>query len=345
MDIDTLRSLPNWPRSLGEPEVNGQLRVGVEDFRVEEIPLLEPSGEGSHMWLQVEKRGANTDWVAGQLAIKAACSVRDVGFAGMKDRHAVTTQWFSLPASKLEPEQWLDCDIPDVRVLKAVPHPRKLKRGVLRGNRFSLVVRGLEGNVKGLQGRLEQLKTRGLPNYFGPQRFGHGGNNVWRAARWLSEGGRLPRAKRSIYLSAARSFLFNEVLAERVRQDHWNALLDGEVVVLDGSHSVFVAALPNAELEQRCSEFDLHPSGPLPGDSSFGPERVAAEFESSVLEPYTSLIDGLKNARVNGSRRSLRLRPNDLEWVLEKDHLAIRFSLPPGAYATTVIDELVSTQN
>jgi len=344
MDSDSLHTLPDWPGFLGTPEVKGRLRVRLEDFRVEEIPQFEPSGEGSHLWLQVEKRGANTDWVAGQLASQAKCAARDVGFAGMKDRHAVTTQWFSLPASQLQPEHWRDWDIPDTRILKTSLHQKKLKRGVLKGNRFSLVVRDLVGETGALQQRLEKMKSRGLPNYFGPQRFGHNGSNVWRAARWLDKGGRLARAKRSIYLSAVRSFLFNEVLAERVRLKQWDRLIDGDVVSLDGSHSVFVAALPDADLEKRCQEFDLHPTGPMPGDSPFGPEREAAELESRLLERYTDLIEGLRKARVDASRRSLRLCLGDLDWELQDDRLSIGFTLPPGAYATTVVDELVSTR-
>lgn len=343
--LDLLRELPGWPRFLGEPIAHGRLKAQPEDFRVDEIPQVLPGGEGSHLWLHIEKRGANTDWVAGQLASRASCSARDVGFAGMKDRHAVTTQWFSLPGANVSPGEWRNWDIEGVRILDASLHTKKLKRGVLKGNRFRLAVRELAGDTSDLEQRLEQIKSRGLPNYFGPQRFGHGGNNVWRAARWLRDGGRLNRSKRSLYLSAVRSFLFNEVLAERVRLQNWDQLLDGDVVALDGSHSVFVARLPDAELEQRCKVFDLHPTGPLPGDAPFAAEREAAELEARILEPHAGLIDGLRKARVDASRRSLRLCPFEMEWELQGNRLSIGFSLPPGAYATTVIGELVCDLN
>lgn len=337
--------LPEWPRSLGAPLASGLLRSSIEDFKVEELALLPPSGEGSHMWLLVQKSGANTDWVAGQLARAAGCSARNVGYAGMKDRHAVTTQWFSIPVPPGEEARWNEWVIPDVIILQGVRHQKKLKRGVLKGNRFTIVIRNLQGDLEELNQRLEHVRTRGVPNYFGPQRFGHGGDNVWRGARMLIEGGRLPRAKRSIYLSAVRSFLFNQVLAERVKQNTWDSLLDGEVVVLNGTRSVFLCDQSDVELPRRCHDFDIHPTGPLPGDAGFEAHSDAAALEHAVLEPYRELIAALRSARVEADRRSLRLRVTELEWNIDAGCLELRFALPPGAYATTVIDELVETAN
>jgi tRNA pseudouridine13 synthase len=187
-------SLPDWPRVSESKPVTASIRVRNEDFCVEEMPRTLPDGEGSHWWLWVEKNGANTDWVAGQLAQLAGCQAREAGYAGLKDRHALT------------------------RILEATRSRRKIQRGALEGNRFRIVVRDLEGCTEALDDTLRLISEQGVPNYFGPQRFGFDGQNVTRAAIWLASPRRLSRQKRSLYLSAIRSFLFNQVLAERVRQ-------------------------------------------------------------------------------------------------------------------------------
>ncbi len=342
-------ALPEWPYALGKPAVSGQLRFHPDDFQVEELPAVEPSGEGSHLWLWVEKTGANTDWVAGQLARAAGCSPRDAGFAGMKDRHAVTRQWFSLPWA----ENWAATDtgcpaeldaaeIEGVRILHSSRHEKKLRRGVLRGNRFRIRLRELQGDMDSLEPRLSQIVSLGVPNYFGPQRFGFGGANVERAVHWLQQGGRLPRAKRSIYLSALRSFLFNQVLAERVKEGNWNSLLTGELAMLDGTHSIFLCDPLDEILQQRCQDFDLHPTGPMPGRGGMGNHDAALALEQAVLAPYTECIDSLAGFGVDAERRSLRLRVKELNWELEQDTIQVEFSLPAGAYATVVLRELIN---
>jgi len=310
---------------------------------VEELPKHTPSGEGSHLWLEVEKRNSNTTWVAAQLARAAGCAVGDVGYAGMKDRHALTTQWFSVPVPSggaCRPDEWC---IPDVRVKRAVQHRKKLKRGSLKGNRFSIVVRNLKGELDDLAPRLTRIRRSGLPNYFGPQRFGHSGNNVRLGARWLLNGGRLPRAKQGIYLSAVRGFLFNQVLAHRLEQGNWDQLLNGDVVMLDGTRSVFICDQSDPELPNRCRQGDIHPTGPLAGNGGCSPQAEAAALEDAVLGEHQDLVDALRRARLHADRRSLRLLVRHLEWEISGDRLLLAFQLPPGAYATTVIDELVLT--
>ena len=338
-------NVPLWPRFLGTPQARGKLRTHVEDFRVEELPLFLPTGEGNHLWLFVEKRGANTDWIAQELAKAAGVSPRDVGYAGMKDRHAVTRQWFSMPVPAKSELNWQEWNIPDATIVEAHRHAKKLQRGVLKGNRFEIVIRELHGEREELDRRLEAVRERGLPNYFGAQRFGFSGGNVREAVRSLSGGRRLPHAKRSIYLSALRGFLFNHVLAQRVREDSWDQLLDGEVAMLDGTHSVFHCELPDEDLTRRCKLFDLHPTGPLPGDNGMLPKGRVAELENGILSPFDEIVALLRNARVDADRRSLRVRPHDFSWEWAKDSqedvIQLKFTLPPGAYATTVMDEIV----
>ena len=170
--IRQMSALPEWPHFLGAPETTGVIRSCPEDFVVEEIPRINPEGEGSHLWLWVEKRAANTDWVARELAKVAGCPHRDVGYAGLKDRHAVTRQWFSVPASDDTEQRFANTTIEGVNVLECRRHTRKLKRGTLDGNRFQLVIRQLQGGVEQTGQRLKDIRTSGVPNYFGPQRFG-----------------------------------------------------------------------------------------------------------------------------------------------------------------------------
>lgn len=332
-------------RMLEPPLLSGTLRAEAEDFRVEELPLVEPTGEGAHLWLEIEKRGANTAWVAGRLAEAARAPAREVGYAGMKDRHAVTRQWFSVGLQQAADADWEGWDIPGVRILRAARNPRKLRRGALRGNRFALRVRILEGGPDDLPVRIEALRRSGVPNYFGPQRFGHGGGNLARGLAWLSGGGRASRSDRSLWLSAVRSGLFNAVLSERLRRGDWDRLLDGEVAQLDGRRSTFVCQLPDADLEARCAAHDLHPTGPLPGAPGRAnrPERQAAELEAGMLAPHQDTLAALTARRVEADRRALRVLPAELQGELEDGVLSLSFSLPPGAYATAVLRELVCT--
>ncbi len=335
-------SLPDWSRVLGTPAVHGQIRSEPEDFCVEELPLITPEGEGNHLWLEVRKSNANTDWVARQLAALAGVPGRDVGYAGMKDRHGITSQWFSIGLQEARDSAWENWELPDAVILQAHLHSRKLKRGALRGNRFRIAVRNLQGETDDLEHRLLQVAKSGVPNYFGPQRFGHEGRNVAHGVRWLEHRGRLPRNKKSIYLSAVRSFLFNAVVAKRVDMGTWNRMIDGDVASLDGSHSGFACQMPDPELERRCEEFDIHPSGPLPGNDGKQPERQAAGIEGEVLEAYSSLVAGLSKAGLKAARRPLRVLPASMQWEHAGSSLMLEFDLPPGAYATSVLRELVT---
>ena len=189
------------------------------------------------------------------------------------------------------------------------------------------------------------MYKRQAPNYFGPQRFGFNGKNVERGVRWLEQGGRLPRNRRSIYISAVRSFLFNQVLSKRVTDESWDRILDGELAMLNGSHSLFICAMPDAELDRRCAEFDIHPSGPLPGKEGLLPDREAARLELNLMEEHAGLVESLKTAGLKADRRALRVLPGKLEWQLTDDQLTLVFNLPAGAYATSILRELIHYEN
>jgi tRNA pseudouridine13 synthase len=342
---ETAGPLPDWAFVDGKPAARGVIRSSLEDFRVEEIPVIAPSGEGNHLWLEVEKRGANTNWVAAQLARAAGVTGRDVGYAGMKDRHGVTRQWFSIGLQEAENDDWQSWSIADTAILGGTRHQRKLQRGTLAGNRFRLVVRRVDGDRDELAGRLERVREQGVPNYFGPQRFGHQGRNIPQAAAWLEKGGRIPRNRRSIYLSSIRSFLFNEVLSARVAGGNWNRIVAGDIAMLDGSRSTFHCDDADKDLDERCSAFDIHPTGPLPGAGGKQPRDEAEFLEQRVLAGHRPLIEGLARKGVEASRRSLRLRPAGLEWERDGDALALAFELSPGGYATSVLRELLQSDD
>lgn len=336
------RGLPGWQHTLGDPVVNAVIRTQPEDFQVQEIPLIEPCGEGVHLWVELEKRGANSNWVAAQLSAASGAALRDVGFAGLKDRHAVTTQWFSVSLQEASRPDWKNWSIPGTKIIRASHHSRKLKRGALKGNRFKIVLRNLSGDIASLEPRLKAIRSQGVPNYFGPQRFGFNGANLERGIHWLTQGGRLSRNKRSIYISAVRSFLFNQLLSKRVADRSWNRILDGEVAMLAGSRSLFACDMPDAKLSTRCSDFDIHPTGPLPGRGGIYPLRRAGKLEAEALEDHVTVIEALQKAGARADRRALRLLTDNLCWEWGEEVLTLNFELAAGAYATSLLSELVS---
>jgi len=330
------------PLAFGEPLLRADIRTTPEDFQVDELPAFEPSGEGEHLLLTVRKRGANTVHVAKLLAKWAGLPEMGVSFAGMKDRHAVTTQRFSVHLPKRIAPDIAALASDEVEVLEATWHNRKLQRGALAGNRFRLVLRNVLGDHKAIDERLSLIAARGLPNWFGEQRFGRDGGNV-PAALAMFGGRRMRPDQRSLLLSAARSALFNQVLAERVAQGTWDTPLDGEVWMLDGSRSVFGPEPWTDLLADRLGRFDIHPSGPLWGEGELRSSGAAAALELGAIsdEQSLQLRAGLEAARLKQERRALRLRPANLQhrW-LENDVLELTFALPPGCYATAVLHEL-----
>lgn len=330
------------PRAYGTPPLIAELRRTPEDFRVDEVLGYEADGEGEHALLWVEKQGANTDWVAKELARFAGIAPLNVGYAGMKDRHAVTRQAFTVQlAGKPDPD-WSAFPHAEVKVLSATRHARKLKRGALRGNRFVLVLRDVRGDRARAEDVLNAIATRGVPNYFGEQRFGREGGNVAQA-RAMFAGRRVDRDKRSILLSAARSHIFNGVLAARVDRDVWDKPLDGEIWSLAGSRSWFGPEPFDDKLAARLAEGDIHPSGALWGQGEPPTSAAAGQLERDVAAQYTDLTDGLSAARMDQERRPLRLLPKDLRWRwLDDETLELAFELPAGAYATVVVRELIA---
>lgn len=317
------------------------IRLQPEHFRVDELLPFEASGEGGHAMLQIEKTDSNTDWVARQLAQFAGVDDVAIGYAGQKDRHAVTTQWFSINLEGHDEPDWSTFVADDCRILTICRHNKKLKRGALLGNQFNLILTGLQGTQQAWQQSLETIQAQGVPNYFGEQRFGHHGANLDKAQRWF-ESGIKPRKRqqRSMILSAARSWLFNLVLSERVKQGNWQQWLAGDAMQLDGSHSVFVPEAEDKAISHRLAAFDIHPTGPLWGRGSTQNQADSQFFEQAVLADWQSWRQGLEQAGLKQERRALRVLPNAMRWQFDADTLALSFSLPAGSYATAVLREL-----
>lgn len=312
----------DWPRALGGAAITADFRSEPEDFVVDELaaPL---EGEGEHVYLHIRKRGANTGYVAQQLAQLAGVQSNDVGFFGLKDRHAVTTQWFSVwLAQKPEPD-WKRLENEEVQVLQHFRGQRKLRRGEHLGNRFEIRLRNVQGDRAAAEAVLERIAT-GVPNYFGEQRFGHEGGNLNLVETMLAEQAagkrrRTPRNQKAFAMSAARSWLFNQVLARRIEQGNWQVALEGEP--------------------------EPTPTGPLWGRGRNLAADAQLKLESEAMEPWKPWCDWLEHCGLSQERRGLVLQPEGFQYLWQGDDLTVTFALPPGTFATALLREVAELVN
>lgn len=336
----------DWPVSGGQRVGSGQLKTAPEDFQVNEQlwPELEAqaltgpgipavvSGAGEHLCLRLQKTGDNTEYVARELALLAECRGFDVSFCGMKDRHAVTTQWFSLyrPGREADDAGLMSRITERWPVLAAVRSPRKLRRGDHQGNGFVIRLRGVSGSRAEIDERLSRLAEEGAPNYFGPQRFGHQGANLEKAvgidpSRMNRKRGRAGRSasKNVLYFSAARSWLFNQVLACRVLSGNWNVLMSGE---------------PDSDCQV--------PTGPLWGDGGTLATGEQEQLERGVVAASPELEKLFMATRMRPERRPLVVHPQRFTWQwLDASTLSLQFTLLPGHYATTVLGDIFELED
>ena len=318
-------TLPPWPNAYPVSGASAILKRLNEDFQVTELPLQLPCGEGEHLWLDVEKTGANTAFVAQQLAEAAGVEERDVGYAGLKDRHAITRQWFSIYLPKGETPDLTLTRHPEFKVLGQRRHVKKLRPGDLQGNRFRIVLREVAGDARARQAveaNLQAVASQGVPNYFGAQRFGFEGGNVELGRAMLAREIRVRNPKKKgLYLSAVRSFVFNEVLALRIQQGLWGKSLPGDVMDEAG-----------------------RPTGPLWGRGRVSSSEQAQALENGVAERHSTLCDGMEHAGLDQERRALVASPVDMSWEWPHDQqLVLSFCLPAGNYATAVLNEILRT--
>lgn len=330
------------PQASGQALGTAVLKAVAEDFQVDEVLDIPLSGQGEHLWLWVEKRKLNTEEAARRLARAAGVPARAISYAGLKDRQALTRQWFSLHLpGKADPDLSRAEDA-NLRVLKQMRHQRKLQRGAHSSNGFTLRLTQLAADHQAVDARLAQLKANGVPNYFGTQRFGHAGGNVHDALAW-AERQALPEQRnvRSRLLSAGRSYLFNQVLAARVADGSWASAQVGDLLAFTDSRSFFPAAEAECA-DPRLAVLDLHPTGPLWGEGDSPASGRTRALENSVGAAQPALCQWLAKAGMDHERRILRLPIAGLTWHYpEPDILQLEFVLPAGCFATVVVREVV----
>ncbi len=339
--------------------VSAKLKSQPSDFIVEEKLSVEFSGEGEHCWISVKKSACNTDWFAQQLAKFCGVKKLAVAYAGLKDRHAVTSQWFSVQLPGKPTPNWAEFEArfsdtetaENVQVLQSFRHNRKLQRGALKNNTFTITLRDLSDTSDQmfilLKQRCDEIAEKGIPNYFGSQRFGRNYNNLDQATKMFSNPRfRLAKHKRGMYLSAARSWMFNHILSERIKRHAWNKRLAGDVFMLDGKSACFKGEIMDEEkineINERLAINAIHPTAALWGEGDVMVTSQAAELESQIFDQFPVYRDGLIAARLQTQRRACRVIPGQFDRCRENDNFVLSFSLPAGSYATMVLSEIFS---
>jgi len=333
-------------------DISATLKTFPEDFIVKEFISVDFSGDGEHCWVYIEKRNCNTDFIAQRIALYCNVKKMAVSYAGLKDRRALTSQWFSVQLPGLPTPDWgafeiffnAHSDEEQIRILESHRHNRKLQRGALKHNKFTITLRDLSDSgdemFQSLTQRCEVIAHDGVANYFGTQRFGINRNNLDAAERMFSDSRkRIDRHKRSLYLSAARSWIFNCILSRRIEVDLWNKRMPGDVFMLQGKSACFPDD-GSEDIDTRLLAKEIHPTSVLWGEGDSMVKSEAAEFELSVIEQFPVFNKGLIKARVKAQRRAIRLMPQQLSYGRQNDDFVLSFDLPAGSYATEVLAEI-----
>lgn len=345
--------LPELTYLYGKPQSSGLLRSQKSDFKVFEQLPFSPIGEGEHLFIYIRKTGANTVFVARELAKYFKVKEQLVSYAGLKDRFAVTEQWFGVHVPGKQVYDLKDLTIEGVEVLEYARHNKKLRTGALTGNRFELTLRNVT-NLQALHNRWEEIVERGVPNYFGEQRFGIDGGNIDKALALFSGTKVKDKKKRGMYLSAARSCIFNDIISERIKQNTFNKLQQGDVLMLAGTQSVFHLDEVDDAIMQRFINKDVDITAPMWGAGELMTSAAPKELEQNVSGKHSEFSQGLPRFGLKQERRRVRLtvQEADIEVLMndqESDKalpsVKISFILPAGSYATTVLRELIDYQD
>jgi len=332
MDLAYLQKTP--------PKQTALLKTECADFVVKEQLGYDMSGDGEFVVVKVRKTDCNTLFVGEQLAKFAGISARNMSYAGLKDRKAVTEQWFSLQMPGQPTPDFSQFSLEGVEILEVTRHQRKIRIGSLQGNHFEILLRNAEETDE-LKVRLDFLAKNGFPNYFTEQRFGRDGNNLTQALRWANGEIKVKdRNKRSFYLSTARSEVFNLIVAKRIELGLAQQVLNGDVLQLNGSHSWFVADESEdlTQLQQRLIQQDILLTAPLIGEE----DKSAVDFENEIFAQHQALFDLMRQERMKAARRPILMQPQQFQWQFEPNGLRLKFYLPAGSYATALARELVN---
>lgn len=345
--------------SFDGPPATALIKAIPADFQVIENMPFDCSGEGEHIWLNITKTEQHTTQVANNLAKLAGIAAKHVGFSGMKDHRAVTSQWFSawLPGVRDEDlPDWSQLTQPNTQpsedqaglVINSVQrHSKKLQRGAHRDNEFTIRLRDFTGDLTAFSARIAQIEQQGVPSYFGEQRFGYAASNLNKASEWFEQGYKIKQPnKRSLLLSSARAWLFNTVLSKRLAQQNWLQVLAQEPLNLAGSKAYFISEDIVAD-QLRLEQLDINTTGPLWGR---GVDKVLSEnssiyaLEQQTLQAFPLFLAGLEKAGLSYERRALRMMPIDLQWQQEGQDIVLQFSLLRGQFATSLLRELVTAR-
>ncbi|QBQ63596.1 tRNA pseudouridine(13) synthase TruD [Actinobacillus indolicus] len=327
----------------GKPTQAGQLKAEFADFIVKEELGYDLSGDGEFVAVKIRKTDANTLFVGEKLAEFAGISAKNMSYAGLKDRHAVTEQWFCLHLAGKETPDFSQFQLDGVEIVAVTRHNRKIRVGSLAGNHFELLLREVKESDD-LTARLQQIQAVGFPNYFTEQRFGRDGHNLTQAQRWAKgEISVKDRKKRSFYLSAARSEIFNLVVSNRIELGLTQQVLENDLMQLAGSNSWFVAKAEElAELNKRLELQDILLTAPLVGENSA--TQTVSEYEQKIVTEHQDLLALMAKERMNATRRAMFCKPQHFEWAFEDDGLRLKFFLNAGSYATALVRELIQIE-
>ncbi len=350
-----------WLYLNGPPLINGQIKVQLEDFKVDEQLSFEPSGQGEHTLLKIQKTGLNTAYVGEKLAAHANLPLKAISYAGRKDKYAKTTQWFGVyygHKANQPKADWSSFTLEGTEIVEQVQNDKKLKVGAISQNLFEIIIRCNESisteQETLIKERVEKIKLNGVPNYYGNQRFGelikpdgtkHVGGNLAMAERLLNGEEIRNRNKRSMAISALRSWLFNQLISDRLQKYGSKQWLRGDAIELSGSNSFFIFDDDNerSKLEKRLASQDVMLTAPLWGKGDLQSQADARKFEESQVKNYEEVCQTLERLDISQQRRSLLLHPQHFGYKVIDNNIILNFGLPSGCFATSVIRELVNT--
>lgn len=330
-----------------QSNLSADLKSCNNDFIVDEVMSITMSGEGEHSWLHITKNGSNTDFVANELAKFAEVKSSAVSYAGLKDKNAITTQWFSVHLPGITEPDWELCQSNDFVINSVHRHSRKLKRGALSANRFKIRLQQLQGSEADWQNQLILIAKTGVPNYFGKQRFGHQMNNLNRASELIDKNKlrRLKPHKRGIYLSAMRSWIFNQIVSRRLQDRCFFSPIEGDVFMLSASHACFYEEL-SENITARLENNEINLTAALWGKGESMAKSLVEELERAIAMQFSSFAETIEKVGMKQERRAMRLIPVDMQWQFEADKsLLLSFELPKGSYATSVLRELCNVHD
>lgn len=326
----------------GKPTAQGKLKLKPEHFQVNENLGFGFTGEGEHLMVRIRKTGENTAFVANELAKACGVKSKDVSWAGLKDRHAVTEQWLSvhLPKGEMPDFSAFLAQYPSIEIVATDRHNKKLRPGDLIGNEFVVTLSEVT-DVAEVVSRLEKIIQTGVPNYFGSQRFGHDGNNVDEARRWGRDNVRTRNQnKRSLYLSAARSWIFNAIVSSRIEQGAFEQVLEGDLLQAS-NELLLVDSVDSAEVNEKVKAGDYLITAAMAGDNALPTQAQALLLEQPQLDAEPDLMALIRGNRMRHDRREIALKAQDLSWQVNGDEVTLRFALDSGCFATSIVRELV----